>query len=491
MKKTARIGSVIEEFRGARLGDARLTMRVASIVGSLEAAPALGFPQALKTGGATEGFYRFLRNPRVRYGALVDSHAVETVSRISPGSTVRVVHDTTELSFSGQIDTRSGLGRLRSSSSGQGFLAHASLVLSVDPVPKPLGVVGLYCWARSKPARRSRKMSGSELAKLPDRESSRWPMQVKKVESVISGRGSAIHLMDREGDAYPLLNMLVEEGRRFVVRMARDRKVFTVTGDDEHDEELDFSEQLNRIPVVVEREVPLSRRVSSTIPATSKAHPERLSRRAQLSIRSGRVALRRPRYLGDEVAEGLAVNVVYVQEIDAPKGQEPIAWVLATTEPVDLPIDVEAVLDHYRARWVIEEFFKALKTGCALETRQLESFETLTNALALFVPIAWRMLLLRALSRETPDAPADQVLTPTQIQVLRHEQPQKMPASGATVQHALYAVAGMGGHLKSNGPPGWLTLARGMQTLTTLAQAWENAWAAMEKRPKKPQGSDQ
>ena len=120
-----------------------------------------------------------------------------------------------------------------------------------------------------------------------------------------------------------------------------------------------------------------------------------------------------------------------------------------------------------------EEFFKALKTGCAFEERQLESFATLTNALALFFPIAWQMLLLRSLSRVRPDAPAKEALTSTQIKVLQHYQPQKMPTRGATVRDALYAVAGLGGHLKNNGPPGWRTLTHGMQSLVAMADAWD------------------
>lgn len=43
-------------------------------------------------------------------------------------------------------------------------------------------------------------------------------------------------------------------------------------------------------------------------------------------------------------------------------------------------------MDAYRARWVIEEFFKALKTGCNFERRQLESFQSLRIALAIFLP---------------------------------------------------------------------------------------------------------
>jgi hypothetical protein len=54
-----------------------------------------------------------------------------------------------------------------------------------------------------------------------------------------------------------------------------------------------------------------------------------------------------------------------------------------------------AVVDAYRARWVVEEFFKALKTGCQIEKRQMETYEALRIALALFLPIAVRLLALR------------------------------------------------------------------------------------------------
>jgi hypothetical protein len=111
-----------------------------------------------------------------------------------------------------------------------------------------------------------------------------------------------------------------------------------------------------------------------------------------------------------------------------------------------------------------------------LEKRQLESFHSLTNALALFLPIAWQMLLLRSLSRLSPEAPAEQVLNPTQIALLRHTQPKKMK-EGTTVRDALYAIAGLGGHLTQNGPPGWQTLGRGMEELLRMEMGWTAAIA--------------
>ncbi len=90
-------------------------------------------------------------------------------------------------------------------------------------------------------------------------------------------------------------------------------------------------------------------------------------------------------------------------ERDCPKGQEPIVWYLVTNEPIDTAEQVAEVVDAYRARWVIEEFFKALKTGCQIEKRQMESYEALRIALALFLPIAVRLLALRDAARTEPE----------------------------------------------------------------------------------------
>ena len=157
-----------------------------------------------------------------------------------------------------------------------------------------------------------------------------------------------------------------------------------------------------------------------------------------------------------------------------PNGSEPpVDWVLATTEPIDSVAEIERIVDTYRSRWVIEEFFKALKTGCEFEKRQLESEHTLSNALGLLVPIAWQMLLLRSLSRSDETAPASDVLTETQVNVLAAFSP-KFPTR-PTVRQAMLAIAGMGGHIKNNGEPGWIVIGRGFQHLLVLEAGWKAA----------------
>jgi hypothetical protein len=47
-----------------------------------------------------------------------------------------------------------------------------------------------------------------------------------------------------------------------------------------------------------------------------------------------------------------------------------------------------------------------------------------------------------------------------------------MDCSFPTVREAMMAIAGLGGHLKSNGDPGWLVLGRGMHDLLLLELGW-------------------
>src|SRR5207302_2873601 len=137
-------------------------------------------------------------------------------------------------------------------------------------------------------------------------------------------------------------------------------------------------------------------------------------------------------------------NVVRVWEPAPPTGEAAIEWVLITTESIATTTDLLRIVDAYRARWTIEEFFKALKTGCSFETRQLSDYEGLINALAVFAPNACHLLLLRSESRRTPDAPARLVIDDDQLDVLRAFGRYKLPPS-PTARDVFLAIAALGG----------------------------------------------
>lgn len=435
---------------------------------ALAKAPSASIPEAMPSPADEDAAYRFLSNAAVAPNAILAPHMAQTVERSAEAKVIVVAHDTTEFEFGGKAK-RDGMGRL-GGSRRQGFFGHVSIAMTADATRRPLGLLGLHTWARTSRRRTSknkngRHLSGPEYAKRKNKESQRWARQVQSVAQLVGERAEVIHLMDREADAFPLLASMVTNKNRFVVRLARDR-VARASQDDACTKVRALVAQAEDAFSV---EVPVSARVAKRAPRANETSGARTQRVAYLGFRATKAELRRPSYVTDG-PRWLPVHIVEVHEIDPPRGAEPIEWFLVTTEPIDTIADVHTVVLLYCARWLIEEYFKSLKTGCAISKRQLESYGAMVNLLALLAPIAWQMLALRDWARSVPDAPATVVLSPTQIQVLRFCGTVALPPT-PTVRQALFAVAALGGHHISR-EPGWLVLGRGMEKLLTLEAGW-------------------
>lgn len=450
------------EYSGADLGDERLSRRLVTMGEALSLTPGASFPQIFGDSAGLEGAYRFMSNTSVNPESILAPHQSETVKRSEEYATVVVAHDTTEFLFPGEA--RQGLGRMRGTT-GQGFFAHASLAITSDTWREPLGVLNLETWIRSKTPKETNKMTPRQRQQMKDRESQRWFRCVEDVENQLA-TGHAIHVMDREADMYDLFAAMIQNTYRFVIRSNFDRRV---------EEEQKLSETCAMEPSQMQREVPLTQRIGSKMPKRKQAHPPRNARMATLQIKAFAVDLCKPRALKGLPAS-LRLHVVVAEEASAPEGEPPVCWRLYTTEPIDTHADIEHIIDTYRARWRIEEFFKALKTGCAIKKRQLESAHALLNALAIFIPIAWRVLRLRTLAHNDASRSARSIMSPLQIKILRKLTKKKL-LRDLTITDAFVAIAGLGGHLKRNGPPGWITLSRGYERLLNLE---EGAILAME-----------
>jgi len=231
------------------------------------------------------------------------------------------------------------------------------------------------------------------------------------------------------------------------------------------------------------RDVPLSKRGAKGKgpPDKLRLHPPRDARCAQLHFGAVPVEISRPRYLPSaDFPASLPLCLVRVWEPNPPPGEDPVEWLLITNEPCETPEEIARIVDLYRSRWTIEDLFKALKTGCAIEERQLESRHALLNALSLFLPIAVHLLWLRTCARDEPDAAASEVLTELQLTVLRHRSHRPLPEKPTAAQ-ALWCLAGLGGHIPNNGWPGWQVLGRAFSTLLEAIAGWRLAIQAAEK----------
>ncbi len=458
------------ELGRAPLPDKRLNKRLRSMVESVAAMPDASFPSICAGESELEAAYRFLGNDRVTWQKLLAQHLDATVERCKAHGTVLAVHDSSYFYFQGDT-LRHGLGHMPR---GQGFLGHFALAVGTGEQRLPLGLLGFEPMVRDEPVRgRSKNQQRVDTARKDpdDRESARWRVMVERVEKLTGLDVPTIHVCDSEGDDYLLLAALTEGKRRFVIRGSENRNIVTEDGPSK------LNTELARSGSIGFREVELSRRGWKNA-ANAKRHPPRKARMAKLSVRWAEVALRRPQNVKSGPKQ-LSVIVVQVHEPEPPAGEPGVEWTLLTSESVSSLEQAAFVVDTYRARWTIEEFFKALKTGCAYEKRQLESLHALLNALALLAPMAWRLLLLRTLSRSGTELPASRVFTADELQLLIAISKRVRLSENPTTSEVLLAIAGLGGHIKNNGPPGWIVIGRGYDKFTDAYIGWAAARAEM------------
>jgi hypothetical protein len=467
---------VADQLGSAELGDPRRSKRLRRVVGKLARNPGASLPSALKEDAEVQGAYRLINNRRVSFEAVLKPHLEATSRSAESVSEVLALHDTTDCAFP-SLDPEE-IGYLPTGKAG--FRLHTTLAVDGSSWRRPLGLAHAETLFRTKRARTTRKRSGSETAAQPEREFGRWWRGIQASAEALAGCKRVVHIADRESDSYELMWQTMAIGQEFVFRVRVDRRSRVAAAVD--------SSGWSTVRAVaagcegiVEREVELSHRKQKSAPQMRKAHPARKGRAARLRFSATAMEMPRPQYLQDPVPKQLRVNLVHVVEVDPPAGESAVEWLLYTTLPIETPLQVEEIVDKYRTRWLVEEFYAALKTGCAYEEREFESANSLLVMLAMSLPIACELLWLRSRARTDPDRPATEVLTQLQLRVLHEFRPGKLSAT-PTVQEALLAVASLGGHLKRNGPPGWKVLHRGMLELHGYVTGWAAAEAAAVRR---------
>lgn len=457
------IAQLAAEMSEADLGDERLDKRTGSLVEMLASAPSESFPQAARDKPELQAFYRFLRMESTGVGPILKPHCQATAERIDEdrSPTVLVAHDTTDLEVSETFSP--GLGPVNGER-GWGFLLHASLAIQAEGPPVPYGLLTAQMWRREPdrgPVGDQQRESDKDPLPILENEHAKWPRGVNAADQQVGQTTHVVHLMDRGADCYRTMSQFDEADQAFVMRSNQNRRI---TDEIEGIERPKLEDAFDQAPVVAERTVSLSARDTTGRPPS--AHTSRKARQATLEIRAATVSVRRPHQTSADYPPSVQVQVVWAREVDAPEGCQPVEWRLLTTEPVQTSEQALRVIDFYCRRWVIEEFFGALKGPLRPEDRQLKSGATYSTVLALMLPVAWRLLFLRTLAHHAPDRPAQTALRGSQLGVLAGDSKTDIDEpDGVTMRQALLGIAAMGGHLPRNGPPGWQVLQRGYQRL--------------------------
>jgi hypothetical protein len=459
--------NLLPEYQDADLGDERRSERLLKVAAAAAAEPRASLRASAGDDAALEGTYRLLNNEAVEAEDIFGPHQRQTLRRAAEHPSCIAIHDTSELVFQGE-SAREGLGRLRRIGGAQGMYLHLSLLVAEDTLRTPLGVIRFSTHTRD--GLPTEKKSHRRYREDPCHEGRRWLEAVSESQAYFSAAQHCVHVMDREADSYELLATMLERSWQFVVRMSSDRA--TSTAIENSRAHVRVRGTLAAVGFTRSRDVTLSRRAKSLPP--SKVHQPRDPRCAKLLIRACPVALLRPTSADTDLPAQLNLFAVQVCELDPPEGAQPVEWTLLTNLPISGESEIERIVDLYRARWIIEEYFKALKTGCALESRQHDNLHALRNVLAVFLPIAWRMLVLRRLAASESCAPATQALTVAQLEVLLALANKPLP-DAPTVTDVMWAIASLAGHHHRRTRPGWQTLGRGFEKLLFAETVWAAA----------------
>jgi hypothetical protein len=473
------------EFSGISLGDSRLNKRAMKIVEAMQYAPDKKFTQLFKDASQSKAAYRFISNKTVESEEIIKPHQELTIKRAASSSVVLVIHDTTDFKFS--ITDADDLGVIDPSNQ-LGFYAHVSFCL--DGSGQPLGISRIYAWNRFGTIKGGVSQSISQY--MPDREMLLWNEAVHEVDDRIKSVSSSesqptiVHVMDRGADCMELMSDMMENNRYFVIRVKNDRRLEAGRGATENKL---FKELTNSPALKTEKIQVIS--YKATKKCDQIANPkreggrERKKQQGWMETRSATLeikSIQRTIYSGNGghahiPDKGLNINFVAVQEVDPPAGFTPICWYLQTNLPIETLEQAESIIKIYQNRWIIEEYFKAIKTGCEYESHQFGSGEAFVKVLMLYIPIAFQMLRMRWLERFQPNTEVCDVLSCDQMSALKAYQQRKgKPLNkNPKISEILLLIATLGGYIKRKEPPGWLVILRGFTFLNDITIGWQAA----------------
>ncbi len=395
-------------------------------------------------------FTRFLHNPAVT-AAEMAAHAGERTAALAAGRDVVVIQDTSELALGGRRAKANGYGPVGKGGALRGLLLHA--VLAVDASSG--GVIGLVdaqvrnrTGGKAQP-RRSRKTA--------EKESQRWIDGTTRAADVLTAANSITGVSDRESDIYEHFAAR-PANMHLIVRACQNRAIESPNGDPPgllfcHADQL-----------------PEQGRFKANIPAA----PGRKARVAELAVRFAPVVLCKPRHgASRELPASIPLTMVDVRETCEPKdGSEPIHWRLLTTREVTSLGGARRIVELYRLRWTIEEFFHTLKTaGFDIEAADISDPEAMIRFVAAATVAAVTVMqLVKARDGTTGQAatdafePADlPILEAISAQLEGKTARQQNPHPKGSMAFASWVIARLGGWTGYYGKPGPKVMRRGFE----------------------------
>lgn len=402
-------------------------------------------------------FGRFLANDKVTVGRLIAGWSDQTAVAAS-GRHVLAIQDTSEISFHTTSEHRRGLGEIGKGGRARGLLLHAMLALDAQS-GACLGLAGGQIWTR-----RGRVKVAHQKRRSDDKESYRWIATAEQGKQTLAAASMVTMVSDREGDIFAVWARVPDANVHLIIRSMHDRRLAEGTS---------LYNTARSFPVCGARIIDLLER-----------DHKRAARSAKLNLRFGTVELAHPRKrLDPDLPKSVPLTFIEVIEEDPPRGAEPVHWRLLTTHPLADAAAAWQIVDWYKMRWAIEQFWRLLKLqGLQLEDSQLQTAERLIKLTAIAAKAAVTTFQLLQARDGRSHEPASIAFAEHEIALLdklntRTEGAtalQKNPHPKARLAWAAWVIARLGGWdgYPSSKPPGPITFKHGLDRFHAMVQVW-------------------
>ena len=397
-------------------------------------------------------FNRFLGNAKVTTTRVIESWSEGTVAAVE-GRHVLAIQDTSEINFATTAKRRRGLGEI-GHGNGRGILLHPMLAADAES-GSCLGLLSGQVWTR-----KGRRVVSHDLRDLSDKESQRWIATALEAKPLLAKAAMVTVLGDRESDIFALYAGAAKEQFHVIARSMHDRKLADASG---------LYAASEAMAIIEQRAIVLP------------ARAQRAERAAVLDLRFGAVNLARPqtRFLR-HLPESLPLTLVDVRELDPVAGTEPLHWRLLTTHPVANAEQAWRIVEWYKRRWLIEQFFRVLKTqGFRLEDSQIATADRLLKLVAIAAKAAViTMQLLQARDgrghqpvRLAFDANEVATLAALNQNLEAQSKRLKNPHPPDSLAWAAWIIGRLGGWdgYPSSKPPGPITMKHGLEYFYAVA----------------------
>ncbi len=465
---------IIDEMKETDLPDKRLNDRLKVVLNQLAGKPTASIPAAC--GGYAEmmGAYRFFNNKKVDFENVLQPHIEATTRRIAEHPVVILAQDTTEIDLTRPEQQVVGAGPL-SSDTRRGLFLHP--LIGFTPDGTPLGVVYAQAWARNDGPRTPKSQRKQKLRQTPleEKETFRWLETYRHAleQAKAIPDTQFVCVADSEADIYELLQESQEEQEQlgWIIRACHDRALQV---DDVNTSHYLRQTVLKESVMYTDTVSVRGRKLKVKCDKRGRRQP-RQSRTAQIEVRAACVRLRAPSR-PDRKLSDISVNVVLATEIDPPEGDAPVEWLLLTSLPIETIEQIRTVIQYYCVRWLIEVFFRTLKSGCRIESRRFEHIDCVFPCLSIYLIVTWRTLFVCRLGRAFPDIDCEAIFEPAEwksVYTIIHKKPP--PAQAPTLQAMVRMVAQLGGYVnrKRSDEPGPQTVWLGLQRTYDIANCWQ------------------